>query len=92
MKFLDLFYRSLFILLILLRNNYYKLKQVDEESYGKYSTVKNSLYFTSKEPNTVVFLKEALQNISSWLLQGLSKRFLAVAVKPLNTDLWILQA
>lgn len=64
----------------------------EQVSYGKYSTVKNSLYFTSKEPNTVVFLKEALQNISSWLLRSLSKRFLAVAVKPLNTDLWILQA
>lgn len=35
MKFLDLFYRSLFILLILLRNNYYNLKQVDEERTGQ---------------------------------------------------------
>lgn len=40
----------------------------EQVSYRKYSTVKNSLYFTSKEPDTVVFLKEALKNILSWLL------------------------
>lgn len=27
----------------------------EQVSYGKYSTVKNSLYFTSKEPDTCIF-------------------------------------